>query len=261
MDARKAERATASFERAQLTTPWGTRLFANDTRERDPAARIDTSVWPLTTAFVALAEFRNHRGRAGLEHLYSVASLTGFAGAGLVPEDLSGERAQTMTQAAPHQLSSSSAVIHPLVRGLLGLGGDAFESAFSFVPHIPAHWPSLKFDMYRIGQSWVSGEVTRQTGMLHVKLTVIGKPLKMYLAPALPPNTTVKGVKVNGKKAQVKLEPFDTDVHAVLEVSPSMGVDLVLLLRDGVEPRPDLPVFEVGQAATPVQARPATAAR
>lgn len=260
VDSHKAERATMSFTGAQLTTPWGTRLFASDVPDRDPAARIDTSVWPLTTGFVSLAEFRNHRGRAGLEHLYSIASLTGFAGAGFVPEDLSGERAQTMPKSVPHQLFSSSAVIHPMVRGLLGLGGDAFEGAFSFVPHIPAHWPSLKFEMYRIGQSWVSGEVTRQTGMLHIRLTVIGKPLKFYVAPALPPNTTVKSLKVNGKKAVPKLETFDNDVHAVLDANPAMGLDAVWQLREGVEIRPDLPVFEVGEAATPVQARPATAA-
>ncbi len=232
IDARKAERATASFSGAQLTTPWGTRLFAPDSPDRDPAARLDTSVWPLTTAFVSLAEFRNHRARAGLEHLFSIASLTGFAGAGFVPEDLSGERAQTMPQAAPHQLFSSSAVIHPIVRGLLGLGGDAFEGTFSFVPHIPVHWPSVKFEMYRIGQSWVSGEVNRQTGLLHLRLTVIGKPLKFYLAPALPPNTTVKGLKVNGKKTQARLETFDGDVHAVLESNPAMGLEAVWQLRD-----------------------------
>src|SRR5262249_35903209 len=248
------------FDRMQLTTPWGTRLFATDAGERDPAGRINTCVWPLATAFVALAEFRNHRARAGLEHLYSVASLTGFAGAGFVPEQLSGERAQTAPEAVPHQLFSSSAVIHPVVRGLLGLGGDAFEGAFSFVPHIPVHWPSLRFEMYRIGQSWVSGEVTRQTGMLHIKLTVIGKPLKLYLAPALPLNTTIKGLKVNGKKTQPRLESFDSDLHAVLEANPTMGLDVLWQLREGIEMRPDLPVFEVGQAAPPVQSRPATAA-
>ena len=65
-----------------MTTPWGTRLFANDAGQSDPAGGIDTSVWPLTTAFVSLAEFRNHHGRNAIEHLYSIASLTGFAGAG-----------------------------------------------------------------------------------------------------------------------------------------------------------------------------------
>jgi hypothetical protein len=114
--------------------------------------------------------------------------------------------------------------------------------------------------MYRIGQSWVSGEVTRQTGLLHIRLTVIGKPLKFYLSPALPLNTTVKSLKVNGKKTASRLETFDTDVHAVLEANPAMGLEAVWQLREGIETRPDLPVFEVGQTATPVQARPATAA-
>jgi hypothetical protein len=245
VDARKAERASASFERAQLTTPWGTRLFA-----AEGAGRIDPPVWPLATGLVALAEFRNHRARAGIEHLYSNAELTGFAGAGLIPGEFSGERLQTMPHAVPHVLTASSSVIHPTVRGLLGLGGDAFEGTFSFVPHLPAHWGSLRFELYRIGQSWVSGEVTRQTGLLQIKLTVIGKPLKIYLAPALPPNSMVKSVRVNGKKSAVRLETFESDVHAVVETNPGMGLEIVYQLREGVEQRPNLPVLEAGQTAT-----------
>jgi hypothetical protein len=237
------------------------RLFATDAEQRNPAARIDTTVSPLTTAFASLAEFRNHRARAGLEHLYSVASLTGFAGTSFIPEQLSGERAQTTAQSTPHQLYSSASVIHPIVRGLLGLGGDAFEGTFSFVPHLPAHWPSLKFDLYRIGQSWVSGEVNRQTGQLQIKLTVIGKPLRIYLAPALPPGTTVKSVRLNNKKATVKAETFDSDVHLVMEVNPSMGLEVVYQLREGIEQRPDLPVFDVGQPAMPAPDGAATAAK
>jgi hypothetical protein len=96
---------------------------------------------------------------------------------------------------------------------------------------------------------------------LHIKLTVIGKPLKIYLAPAFPAATTIKGVKVNNKKANAKLESFDADVHAVLEMNPSMGFEAVFQLREGVEQRPDLPVFEVGQGAVAVQAGTAGAAK
>ena len=129
------------------------------------------------------------------------------------------------------------------------------------MPHLPAHWPSLKFELYRIGQSWVSGEVTRQAGLLRIKITVIGKPLKIYVAPALPLNTTVKSVKVNGKKAAVRMEAFDTDVHVALETKELMGLEVIYQLKEGVEQRPDLPVFEVGQAATGVQTKPISAAR
>ena len=79
---------------------------------------------------------------------------------------------------------------------------------------------------------------------------MIGKPLKIYLAPALPRGTTLKSVKVNGKKAQLRMETTEIDVHPVLDSGPSMGLDVVYQLREGVEPRPDLPVFEVGQSAT-----------
>jgi glycogen debranching enzyme len=261
IDSGKAEKASASLSRAQLTTPWGARTFATDPPQRDANSRFDNSVWPLMTAFTSLAEFRNHHSRQAIAHLYSMAELTGFAGTGFIPQDLSGERAQTMPNSAPHQLLSSSAVVHPVVRGLLGLGGDAFEGTFSFVPHLPPHWPLLRFELYRIGQSWVSGEVTHQTGLLQIRLTVIGKPLKMYLAPALPVGTTVKTVKVNGKKVTARQEASGQDVHLIVELNPAMGAEVTYQLREGVEARPDLPAFEVGQAATPVQTKPISAVK
>jgi hypothetical protein len=42
----------------------------------------------------SLAEYRNHRAAAALQHLY-VAALTGFP-ARFIPEYLSGDRAQTL---------------------------------------------------------------------------------------------------------------------------------------------------------------------
>ena len=60
-------------------------------------------------------------------------------GDGFVGDDIT-QNIKTI-RSVPHQLFSSSAVIHPIVRGLLGLGGDAFEGVFSFVPHLPSHWP------------------------------------------------------------------------------------------------------------------------
>ena len=244
LDARKSERASESLHRRELSTPWGARLFAG-------GAGRDNTVWPIATGFVALAEFRHHRWAAGLGHLYGNAELTGFSGAGVVPQFLSGDRAQSPARALPHMLLSSSAVVHPMVRGLLGLGGDAIDGTFSFVPHLPAQWPSLKFELYRIGQSWVSGEVTRQNGTLRIRLTVIGKPLRMYVAPALASGTAIKNLRVNGKKAQAKLETTDADVHAVLETKESTSVDIVFQLREGIETHPELPVFLVGDSANP----------
>ncbi|HEY3741460.1 MAG TPA: hypothetical protein VGL53_16525, partial [Bryobacteraceae bacterium] len=115
LDAEKSAKAAAYLARPELTTAWGARLFATDSPNYDPLSYNDGSVWPFVTGFAVLGEFRNHQAAGGLRHLYGTASMTGLAAAGFIPEYMSGERAQALPAAVPHQLFSSSAVINPLV--------------------------------------------------------------------------------------------------------------------------------------------------
>ena len=120
LNEKNVARAAGAFNRPELSTDWGVRLFATDSPAYDPLSYNDGSVWPFVTGFVTLAEYRNHLAPAALQHLYGVAALTGFSGAGFIPEYMSGDRAQALAHAVPHQLFSSSAVIQPVVSGLLG---------------------------------------------------------------------------------------------------------------------------------------------
>jgi hypothetical protein len=236
----KAMRAAGAFNRPELSTDWGTRLFATDSPYYDPLSYNDGSVWPFVTGFVTLAEFEQHRQQAGLQHLHGVASLTGFSEAHTIPEYLSGDRAQPLPHAVPHQLFSSGAVVHPLVSGLLGLEGDAAAGTLRFTPHLPAFWKRTRFERYRVGDSEVAGEVTREMGMLRVHLRIEGKPLALRIAPALPPGSAVRSAELNGKAAAARIEDNGADLHAVVETGPAAEAEVVYRIAEGVELMPDL---------------------
>jgi hypothetical protein len=244
-----AGRAAASFNRPELSTDWGTRLFATDSPHYDPLSYNDGSVWPFLTGFVTEAEFANHRASAGLQHLYGTAWLTGSPGAGFIPENLSGDRAQYLSHAVPHQLFSSSAAIRPLVAGLLGLSGDALSGTLRFAPHLPASWRSTRFDRFAVGESLVSGVVERAPGRLHVSLRISGKPLHVTLAPALPPGSKLRKSSISG----ARLEATPSDVHVVLDAGAVSNLDVTFDVEEGVELAPDLPHPEPGDRSRAIR--------
>jgi glycogen debranching enzyme len=173
--------AASSLTRRELSTAWGTRLFATDSPFYDPLSYNDGSVWPFVTGFASMAEFKNGAERAGLEHLFGVAAATGLQGAGFVPEYMSGERFQALPRSVPHQLFSSSAVVHPLVSGLLGLDGDAIAGELSINPRLPAGWKRVTFENYRVGESRVSGELVLDEGQRRIKLEISGPALRVIV--------------------------------------------------------------------------------
>ena len=244
-----AGRAASAFNGPELSTDWGTRLFATDSPFYDPLSYNDGSVWPFVTGFVTLAEFRHHRAMAALQHLYGVASLTGWLEAGDIPEYLSGDRAQALPHAVPHQLFSSGAAVHPLVSGLLGLQGDAIAGELRFAPHLPSSWRHTHFERYGVGGSEVAGEVERAMGMLRVHLTIKGKPLALHIQPAFPAGTIVQSVELNGKPAVARTEDFGADVHASLDCGAVAEADALFRVVEGVEVLPPLRAPEPGDGS------------
>src|SRR5438445_6953869 len=101
LDRGKAARATSAFNRPELSTDWGVRLFATDSPAYDPLSYNDGSVWPFVSGFTMMAEFKQHRWQGALQHLYGIAALTGYSGPGFIPEYMSGDRAQQLQRAVP----------------------------------------------------------------------------------------------------------------------------------------------------------------
>ncbi len=219
LDESNARQAAAQLSRPELSTSWGTRLFATDSPFYDPLSYNDGSVWPFVTGFVISAEFRHHQGDAGLKHLTAVASTTGLPGAGFIPENMSGNRAWMLPRAVPHQLFSSSAVIRGTVSGLLGLRGDALDHTLTFAPHVPLSWKRTQFEHYRVGPSTVSGEVENTDGATRIRLTVDGPALDITISPAFP-----KASKVTGEGTAVDT---GVDVHVTVVRKNAKGVDIL----------------------------------
>ena len=253
LDPQKAARAASAFNRPELSTDWGVRLFATDSPHYDPLSYNDGSVWPFVSGFTMLAEYQQHRAQAALQHLHGVAALTGLSGPGLIPEYMSGDRAQQLPHAVPHQLFSSTAVIRPLVSGLLGLEGDAIDGVFTLAPHLPAGWPEVRFARYRVGASEIGGSITRSKGTLHARINVEGRPLRALFSPGLPAGSSILSAELNGKPVTARPAPSDVDVHAAVEAGSGQHFDLVLRFDEGVEILPELVAVEPGDRSHAVR--------
>ena len=239
LDPAKAAKAAAHLSRSELTTDWGARLFATDSPNYDPLSYNDGSVWPFVTGFAILGEYANHQAAGGLRHLHGTAAVSGLSAAGFIPEYLSGERAQALPHAVPHQLFSSSAVVNPLVSGMLGLEGDAIHRTLAVRPHLPQTW-SVEFANYRVGKSMVSGSIRRSTGEVRVSLTISGEPLEVTLAPAFAPGATMISAEVNGTASAPKSETTPGDTHVTVRTGAVGAVEAIIRVNESVEALPPL---------------------
>ena len=240
----KPAAAAATLMRPELSTAWGTRLFATDSPNYDPLGYNDGSVWPFVTGFVISAEFRHHLAEAALKHLYGIASTTGWPGAGFIAEYMSGDRAQVLPRAVPHQLFSSSAVVRGVVAGLLGLEGDATAGTVRCAPHVPSSWKLVKFDNFRVGESVVSGEIENAETTTRVRLTVAGPPLDVTISPAFP-----AGSKLNELRGNALLpgsQEAGLDVHMPVRVEKTNAAEVTYDVTRGAEKPIELRAPEIG---------------
>jgi hypothetical protein len=248
LDEHKAAAAAARLNRPELTTSWGARLFATDSPYYDPLSYNDGSVWPFVTGFAILAEYANHQSGGALHHLYGLASSNGLNSAGFIPEYMSGERAQALPHAVPHQLFSSSAVMNPAVSGMLGLDGDAFHGTLTLSPHIPQNW-TVQFDNYRVGQSTVSGTISRMRGELRMSLSISGPALKLNLSPAFAPGATDVRAELNGASVSSEIKPTFGDVHATVRSAALSRAEARFHADEPAEPAPVLVKPQPGDPA------------
>ena len=250
LDPARTEKAAAHLSRPELTTDWGARLFATDSPNYDPLSYNDGSVWPFVTGFAVLAEYANHQAAGGLRHLHGTAAMNGLGAAGFIPEYLSGERAQALPHAVPHQLFSSSAVVNPLVSGMLGLEGDAIHRTLAIRPHVPQTW-SVEFENYRVGKTIVSGTIHRSKGEARISLTLSGEPMEVTISPAFAPGAMLISAQVNGKEAAAKSEATSGDTHITIRTGATQAIEALIKVNEGVEAAPTLPLPMPGDPAPP----------
>jgi len=221
---------------AHLSTDWGVRMLSSASKAYDPVAYNNGAVWPFLTGFVSLAEYEHHRARAAYEHLKANAGLTFIHALGSHPELLSGDYYRPLETAVPQQLFSSSMVISPLVRGLLGLRGDAAAKTLTVAPHLPPDWDRITVERYRVGNHLFT--ITFEKGADRVRLEISkgdDESFHVRLGPAFPPLTRIRSLIVNWQNSPFNAEENESDVHCRATVTMKDRLTVEIHFQPGVE--------------------------
>jgi glycogen debranching enzyme len=236
------ERRVQSLERmcaADLTTDWGIRILSDKSALFEPLNYNYGAVWPFLSGWVATAQFKHNLVHQGYATLMSIARHSFDNSLGSITELFSGSQNIWPQEAVPHQGFSSSGVVLPLVRGLLGLEGDALEKKIIFEPRFPADWEKAEIGNFVAGGKKFSISCSREKN----KITALirspeGSGYKMSFSPALGLGTKILGVFVDGKPISFKEEQSRQSraVQPIVEW-PLSGSDKVEILFE--------PVFEI----------------
>ncbi len=246
-----ADRTAEMLASAALSADWGARMLANTSKAYDPAAYNNGAVWPFLTGLVSAAEFERHRAQSGYRLALANARLTWAGALGCHPELLSGDYYRVLETAVPHQLFSSGGVITPVVRGLLGLSGDAMRKIVGFKPHLPASWTWLRIHNYRVGKDLFDIALDRTSDRWSCTIQG-GGGYQINLSPAFGLLTRVKSADVSGAdRMSFGLEHDSAnsqDVHYLVSArsrnETTAKVDL--LYEAGVELQPSIDVPKPG---------------
>jgi hypothetical protein len=214
---------------AELTTDWGVRILSDKSNLFEPLNYNYGAVWPFLTGYVATAQFKNSFVLQGYHSLMSVVLHTFDNALGNVTELFSGHQNIWPQEAVPHQGFSTGGVVLPLVRGLLGLEGEAAEKKIFFEPRFPANWPEVWVKDYRIGGLSFSFHYQRSEDKVKMEADCPkSNNYKMIFSPALGLGTDIRSVNVNGRPAPFKTEiiQFSQVMQPVVELNLS-GSDTV----------------------------------
>ncbi len=204
------ERSVRSLEKlnsSELATDWGTRSISIKSARFEALNYNYGAVWPFITSWVATAQYKHHLALQGFISLKASARHTFDNGLGYVTEVFSGYQNLWPQEAVAHQGFCSAGVVLPLVRGLLGLEGDAINKTITFAPHFPADWEKVTIENYQIGKEVFAFNYQRAQKELFVEVSSKnGAPYALQFAPALGIGSEVKTVLVNGKPVKFEIK-------------------------------------------------------
>lgn len=228
---------------AEFSTDWGLRPIRRSHPLYDPISYHHGSVWPLFTGWVALAEYRAHRPVNGFMHLWQNAELTFHHNPGKITELLSGEFFRPFPRSSSHQLWSSAMVVTPMIRGLLGLSGDALRHQLTLAPALPAHWDTVTVRHYRFGTHQVAFTLHKDAHRYRITVHHKGDtPLALRFLPVLP---------FGSQSLAAQLDHLPVDLNSSLTIPPEGSISLTYTFSPGVEIRPPLlSSFVTGQRST-----------
>lgn len=195
------------FASSEMSTDWGVRSLSPKSSYYDPLNYNYGSVWPFLTGYTCIAEYNYGRHITGFSHLMNLAYNTFIDALGFCPELFSGEFFTPIEESVPHQIFSSSPVITCLVRGLLGLKGNALKRKIEFRPSFPGGEGKVEIRNFRVGKNIFHFDVESFENRLVFHIDAKADlPYRLYLSPFLGFGACIKAVKVNGKNHDFQRE-------------------------------------------------------
>jgi len=244
-------RSLSSLERlcrSELTTDWGIRSISSNSKYFEPLNYNYGAVWPFLTSWVATALYKHHLPQQGCSLLMSTANHTFDHSLGCITEVFSGTYNVWPQEAVSHQGFSTAGVVLPLVRGLLGLEGNALEKSLTFSPHFPADWKHVSIKNYAVGHVIFSFDYERRTDEISVKVHAENAGgYTILFAPAMGIGTEFTSLTVDGKPLDYNTIEKNQAVLAETEIparNSPMQIDLKYIPT--VEILPTVPKTRVG---------------
>ena len=196
----------ARINGADLTTDWGVRMLSTGSPLFEPLNYNYGAVWPFLTGWVATALYKHNYGLQGYEMLTAAVRHTFDNALGYITELFSGEQNIWPQEGVCHQGFSSSGVVFPLVRGLLGLEGDAPAGEVRFEPRFPADWADVAVDNWKVGEDVFALRYRRSESGVRLDISRrTNAPCKFIFTPSFGLGTVVLGVAVNGRSLKSEI--------------------------------------------------------
>ena len=220
-DEERGQAMAAALARATISTDWGGRALASESRLYDPLHYNNGTVWPFVTGFLALAEYRYHNPYAGSAQLAAVGRTFDVWGLGRNPEVFSGASDEPLETAVPQQFFATSMYLTPLLRGAYGLEADAPRGVLGLSPHLfdqPGEHTvrgvrvggRVVDVVYRVSDTAFAAEIRPVAGP--------ATPLILRFDPALAPGARVRDVRTAAGPVTYRTAETGRDVHVSFDV-------------------------------------------
>ncbi|HEX9901566.1 MAG TPA: amylo-alpha-1,6-glucosidase [Acidobacteriota bacterium] len=243
----KTQKTLARLNRSDMMTDWGVRMMSSASSYYEPLNYNYGAVWPFLTGWVAAALFRNDFNLSGYTALMANVQHAFDNALGEVTELFSGHQNIWPAEAVAHQGFSTGGVVLPLVKGLLGLDGDASAKVISFEPRFPAWWPSASVQGVRLAEASFDLHYLRKDVGLRVEVrSREAKGWTMELSPVFGPAVQIRRARLNGKDISFREVRTERAVKPVVRFALS-GEDRVdFVLKPAVEVVPPYMFSETG---------------
>jgi hypothetical protein len=237
LDPERSRRMMTQVSGADITTDWGVRTLDRRHPLYEPLHYNNGAVWPFVTGFAAWADYETHRAWAGYDLVRDIARTGDDFALGVQPELMSAAFYDPLDTAMPDQFFSTSMLVTPTLRGLVGFRAEASRCRVTLSPQLPADWDSLTVRRLNAGCGKLDVSIRRGPGRMVLRLRRLGsgRPITVALAPTLPLGAIIEGVMVNGRAATFRTGATPHDVAPELETSLADSASVEVRYHGGAE--------------------------